>query len=200
MKTIAKKAVNTTLLKQLNSGTKPTSQELFHYFPPAVQDRLLQNTLAESIVSTSSQVDPTTGQLFEGDRLIERVAQKHFGGENSKVDANYSDIYGNYSLKSYGEKVLQLYNYNNKDNCLSNSQNSNFLGSAIAGSTTRLKIASIIGLLGLIGYFMQFLHPLTLPKKYQLFLLVLPTMCLTKLKGLKSGVLTTSPNRLNRLK
>ncbi|MGA9378787.1 MAG: hypothetical protein WBV73_08460 [Phormidium sp.] len=146
-------------LKQLNSGTKPTSQELFRYFPPAVQDQLVQNTLAESIVRTSSQVDPTTGQLFEGNRLIERIAQKYFGGENSKVDANYSDIYGGYSLKSYGEKVLQLYNYNNKDNCLSNSQNSNFLGSAIAWSTTGLKIVSIIGLLGLIGYFIQFFHP-----------------------------------------
>ncbi|WP_413263293.1 hypothetical protein [Floridanema flaviceps] len=146
-------------LKQLNSGTKPTSQELFRYFPPAVQDQLVQNTLAETITRTSSQLDPTTGQLFEGNRLIERVAQKHFGGENSKVDANYSDIYGNYSLKSYGEKVLQLYNYNNKDNCLSNSQNSNFINSGIAGSTNRLKIASIIGLLGLIGYFMQFFHP-----------------------------------------
>jgi len=56
--------------------------------------------------------------------------------------------------------VLQLYNYNNKDNCLSNSQHSNFIGSSIAWSTTHLKTASIIGLfLGLIGYFTQFFHP-----------------------------------------
>lgn len=147
-------------LKQINSGKKPTSEELFRFFPPAVQDRLLQNTLAESIDRTRSQVDPTTGQLFEGDRLIERVAQKHFGGEGSKVDANYSDIYGGYSLKTYGEKVRQLYNYNTKGNCLSNSHHSNSLSSGIALSATRLKTASLISLLlGLIGYFTQFLHP-----------------------------------------
>ncbi|MBE9224147.1 hypothetical protein IQ264_01495 [Phormidium sp. LEGE 05292] len=153
-------AGGTEFLKQVNSGKKPTSQELFRFFPPAVQDRLLQNTLAESIDRTRSQVDPTTGQLFEGDRLIERVAQKHFGGEGSKVDANYSDIYGGYSLKSYGEKVLQLYNYNTKGDCLFNSHHTNSLSSGIALSATRLKTASLISLLlGLIGYFTQFLHP-----------------------------------------
>ncbi|MFB2922931.1 hypothetical protein [Aerosakkonema funiforme] len=157
---IASVAGGAEFLKQVNSGKKPTSQELFRFFPPAIQDRLLQNTLAENIDRTRSQVDPTTGQLFEGDRLIERVAQKHFGGEGSKIDANYSDIYGGYSLKSYGEKVRQLYNYNTKGDCLSNSHHTNSEGSGIALSATRLKTASLISLLlGLIRYFTQFLHP-----------------------------------------
>jgi hypothetical protein len=96
-------------LKQLSSGKKPTAEELFQYFPPALQDKLFQNYLAESLISTEQEIDPKTGQLFRGDRLIERVAQKHFGGRDSKIDANYSDFLGSYSLKQYGEKVRELY-------------------------------------------------------------------------------------------
>ncbi|NES97406.1 MAG: hypothetical protein F6K32_19730 [Desertifilum sp. SIO1I2] len=156
-------------LQRVNSGKKPTSEELFRYFPPTLQDRLLQNTLAESSDRTRSQVDPTTGQLFEGERLIERVAQKHFGGEGSKVDANYSDIYGGYSLKTYGEKVRQLYNYNTQGDCSPSSSNSNSGGSGIALSANRFTRALLISLfLGFMGYFSKMLYPCKLQSFWML--------------------------------
>jgi len=118
-------------LKQLSSGKKPTAEELFQYFPPALQDKLFQNYLAESVISTEQEIDPKTGQLFRGDRLIERVAQKHFGGRDSKIDANYSDFLGSYSLKQYGEKVRELYSNANAGNCASNSRNSDSSGTQV---------------------------------------------------------------------
>jgi hypothetical protein len=39
--------------------------------------------LANKIQVTRGQIDPTTGQPFTGDRLLERVAQKHFGGDSA---------------------------------------------------------------------------------------------------------------------
>ncbi|HAZ46412.1 MAG TPA: hypothetical protein DDW76_32235 [Cyanobacteria bacterium UBA11369] len=147
-------------LKQVNSGKKPRSEELFRYFPPAVQDQLLRNTLAKNIARTKSELDPTTGQLFSSDRLIERVAQKHFGGEGSKIDANYSDIHGGYSLKSYGEKVRQLYNHNTKGNCFSSSQNSSSGGSGIASSVSGFKRVAIASLfLAMLAYFSNIFYP-----------------------------------------
>lgn len=46
------------------------------------------------------------------ERLIERVAQKHFGGDRSQVDSKAKDIFGRLSLKNYGEDVLKSYKQN----------------------------------------------------------------------------------------
>lgn len=142
-------------LKKVSSGTQPTSEELFQYFPPAVQDRVLQNSLAESVVGTQQEIDPKTRQLFSGDRLIERVAQKHFGGSSSKVDASYSDILGGYSLKQYGEKVKTLYNYNrNNSSCISSSISNHSGGETWSWRTRWLPIAATISMvLGSIKFF-----------------------------------------------
>jgi murein DD-endopeptidase MepM/ murein hydrolase activator NlpD len=44
-----------------------------------------------------------------GDRLIERVAQMHFGGAYSKIDGGGSDALGRLSLKQYGEEAAKRY-------------------------------------------------------------------------------------------
>ncbi|NEO99559.1 MAG: hypothetical protein F6K58_12945 [Symploca sp. SIO2E9] len=98
------------LLVRIDRGYQPTQAEVFQYFPPVAQNNVFQNALARDVVATRQQIDPTTDQPFTGTRLVERVAQKHFGGAASKADASYSDIHNSYSLKSYGERVRQLYN------------------------------------------------------------------------------------------
>lgn len=84
----------------MEQGHQPTLAELFEFFPPADQDRAFMADMANKIQVTQEQIDPATGQPFTGDspsetlreRLIERVAQKHFGGDYSKVDGNGSGI------------------------------------------------------------------------------------------------------------
>ncbi|MFM6452486.1 MAG: hypothetical protein ACKPH7_11845, partial [Planktothrix sp.] len=66
----------------------------------------------DKLNATVAEIDPTTGQLFEGERLIERVAQKHFGGDSSQVDGQATDAFGRLTLKSYGLDVLGRYRVN----------------------------------------------------------------------------------------
>ena len=106
---IASKQGGSEWIKQVNSGGKVTKDELFQFFPPAAQEAAFNASLQDKITSTSSQIDPKTGQPFTGERLVERIAQKHFGGNGSKVDGNATDVFGRLSLKSYGEKAGTLY-------------------------------------------------------------------------------------------
>ncbi len=106
---IASKQGGSEWLAQVNSGGKVTKEELFQFFPPAAQEAAFNASLQDKITSTSQQRDPRTGQLFTGERLVERIAQKHFGGDGSKVDGNATDVFGRLSLKSYGEKAGTLY-------------------------------------------------------------------------------------------
>ena len=159
----------------VNKGQKPTREELFQYFPPAVQDKLLQNSLAENLVSSQQEIDPKTGQVFKGDRLIERVAQKHFGGSGSKIDASYSNILGGYSLKQYGEKVREVYNHNTSDNCQANSGDSNGISNSVGSGITlnaswSIKVALFISSF-LVGTW--FLIRLFHKRKQQIFLMLI---------------------------
>ncbi|WP_242045344.1 M23 family peptidase [Anabaena catenula] len=113
---IAGKPGGEEFLNQVRQGYQPTESELFEFFPPADQDKAFMADIANKIQVTQGEIDPITGQLFTGERLIERVAQKHFGGDNSKVDANSSDAFGRLSLQDYGRTVLALYSNNNSDN------------------------------------------------------------------------------------
>ncbi len=113
---IATKSGGEKFLNQVRQGYQPTEAELFEFFPPADQDRAFMADIANKIQVTQTEIDPITGQLFTGERLIERVAQKHFGGDNSKVDASSSDVFGRLSLKDYGRKALALYSNNNSNN------------------------------------------------------------------------------------
>ncbi|WP_375490922.1 M23 family peptidase [uncultured Nostoc sp.] len=113
---IAAKPGGKEFLSQVEQGHQPTEAELFEFFPPADQDRAFMADMANKIQVTQEQIDPATGQPFTGDRLIERVAQKHFGGDYSKVDGNGSDALGRLSLKDYGKTALASYRNSNSDN------------------------------------------------------------------------------------
>ncbi|MCC5622148.1 M23 family peptidase [Nostoc sp. CHAB 5715] len=113
---IAAKPGGQELLSQVEQGHQPTEAELFEFFPPADQDRAFMADMANKIQVTQEQIDPATGQPFTGERLIERVAQKHFGGDYSKVDGNGSDALGRLSLKDYGKTALASYRNGNTDN------------------------------------------------------------------------------------
>jgi hypothetical protein len=56
-----------------------------------------------------SQTDPTTGQPFAGDRLIQRVAQMHFGGTAIPIDSSATDANG-MVVTAYGDAVWRNYN------------------------------------------------------------------------------------------
>ncbi|OYD89412.1 peptidase M23 [Nostoc sp. 'Peltigera membranacea cyanobiont' 210A] len=113
---IAVKPGGQEFLSQVEQGHQPTEAELFEFFPPADQDRAFMADMANKIQVTQEQIDPARGQPFTGDRLIERVAQKHFGGDYSKVDGNGSDALGRLSLKDYGKTALASYRNSNSDN------------------------------------------------------------------------------------
>jgi hypothetical protein len=113
---IAAKPGGQEFLSQVEQGHQPTEAELFEFFPPADQDRAFMADMANKIQVTQEQIDPATGQPFTGERLIERVAQKHFGGDYSKVDGNGSDALGRLSLKDYGKTALASYRNSNSDN------------------------------------------------------------------------------------
>lgn len=114
---IAVKPGGQEFLNQVKQGHQPTEAELFEFFPTADQDKAFMADMANKIQATQEQIDTATGQQFTGDRLIERVAQKHFGGDYSKVDGNGSDALGRLSLKDYGKSTLARYRNN------SNSEN-----------------------------------------------------------------------------
>ena len=114
-------------LNRIGQGYQPTEAELFQFFPPADQDRAFMADLANKIQVTRGQIDPATGQPFTGDRLLERVAQKHFGGDYSRVDGGSSDALGRLSLRDYGRACCDslsqrwqwhthLYSQRNPDN------------------------------------------------------------------------------------
>lgn len=106
---IAAKPGGQGFLNRIEQGYQPTEAELFQFFPPADQDRAFMADLANKIQVTQGQIDPTTGQPFTGDRLLERVAQKHFGGDYSRVDGGGSDALGRLSLRDYGRAAVTRY-------------------------------------------------------------------------------------------
>jgi hypothetical protein len=138
---IAAKPGGQKFLSQVEQGHQPTEAELFEFFPPADQDRAFMADMANKIQVTQQQIDPATGQPFTGDRLIERVAQKHFGGDYSKVDGNGSDALGRLSLKDYGKTALASYrNNSNSDNgTLTCSLNGNYSYISTAKNTENKK-------------------------------------------------------------
>ncbi|RUT03792.1 hypothetical protein DSM106972_047060 [Dulcicalothrix desertica PCC 7102] len=99
-------------LAKLSQGYRPNDAEVFQFFPPLAQEDAFQNSIADKINSTSQEIDPVTKKPFSGARLVERVAQKYFGGDSSIVDSDAKDVFGRLSIKNYGEDVLSKYNQN----------------------------------------------------------------------------------------
>jgi murein DD-endopeptidase MepM/ murein hydrolase activator NlpD len=135
VKAISSKPGGEAWFLKIRSGGEITKEELFEFYPPADQEAAFKASLRDKIASTSEQIDPKTGKPYLGDsfsptgdaarmetlrvseayrryRLIERVAQKHFGGEYSKVDSDASDIYDRLSIYTYGFDVLKRYKSN----------------------------------------------------------------------------------------
>ncbi|AFZ33539.1 MULTISPECIES: M23 family metallopeptidase [Cyanophyceae] len=110
---IAAKPNGQDFLKQVSRGYEPAPAELMQYFPPEDQNRAFNSSLSSAIARASQEIDPTTGQFFTGGRLIERVAQMHFGGLYSAVDGSSSDTLGSLSLRDYGRQVAARYQASN---------------------------------------------------------------------------------------
>ncbi|MEM6432418.1 MAG: M23 family metallopeptidase [Cyanobacteria bacterium P01_D01_bin.115] len=96
-------------LARIESGYQPTPAELMQYYPPEDQEAAYQEELGQLLEMASGEIDPTTGQPFQGGRLIERVAQMWFGGPYSAIDGGGSDALGQLSLYDYGVEARQNY-------------------------------------------------------------------------------------------
>ena len=92
-------------LARVDRGAPIDGEEMLIYFPPADQEALFDADAKNLLSFASNQIDPTTGQPFAGDRLIQRAAQMHFGGSGIPIDAGISDDEGKLSVKSEGEKA-----------------------------------------------------------------------------------------------
>ena len=99
-------------LKRIQSGDTPSERDLMQFLPPVDQDQAFQNSIVEKINASAKELDPRTGQAFTRDRLVERVAQKHFGGDAAAIDSQSSDALGALSLSAYGMKARQFYQAN----------------------------------------------------------------------------------------
>ncbi len=99
-------------LKRIQSGDPLTERDLMQFFPPVDQDQAFQNSIIAKINASAKEFDPRTRQPFTSDRLIERVAQKHFGGDAVAIDSQSSDVFGALSLSDYGTKARQFYQTN----------------------------------------------------------------------------------------
>ena len=97
-------------LDRINDGYEPSVAEINTYFPKEAQERAFDEEIHQLFETAQRQVDPQTGQLFEGDRLVERVTQTWFAGPNSKVDDKGSDALGRLSVYEYGVESRKYYN------------------------------------------------------------------------------------------
>ncbi|MEX0268907.1 M23 family peptidase [Leptolyngbyaceae cyanobacterium UHCC 1019] len=103
-------------LDRVRKGDRPTANDLARFFPPEDQDTAFQGSLADKLKTTAKQIDLKTGKPFVGDRLIERVAQKHFAGDYSAVDGGGGDDLGT-STYGYGVKARSNYGQSSKAKC-----------------------------------------------------------------------------------
>lgn len=106
---IATKLGGQEFLEQLEANQPVTEEQVFKFFPPDDQDQLFTNVIANKIEQTGQESDPKMGKLFTGERLLERVAQKHFGGDASQIDGTTTDAIGELTLYEYGKKILEKY-------------------------------------------------------------------------------------------
>ncbi|MBD0362471.1 MAG: hypothetical protein ICV55_06800 [Coleofasciculus sp. C3-bin4] len=106
--TIEAQPGGTSFLQSLDSGATPSNEQILQYFPPEAQRRLFEDDIRRLIDIAMSQIDPTTGQPFTGSRLIERVAQMHFGGEGVPINSGATDAKGQ-TVATYGASVQGIY-------------------------------------------------------------------------------------------
>jgi hypothetical protein len=83
--------------------------EVLDFFPPQEQEALFRRDALNLIEVAAGEIDPTTGRNFEGNRLVERVAQMHFGGQSVPVDSDATDAHGRLSVRDYGRSAASYY-------------------------------------------------------------------------------------------
>ena len=105
---ISSKPGGVNFLKDLDSGKEISQEQVLQYFNPDEQQQLFNDDSQRLIDIASAQIDPTTGQPFTGNRLIERIAQLHFGGVAVPIDSNATDALGQ-SIQTYGNSVSNNY-------------------------------------------------------------------------------------------
>ncbi|NER29859.1 MAG: hypothetical protein F6J89_20125, partial [Symploca sp. SIO1C4] len=108
-KLISSKPGGKEYLAKVDRGAGISGEEMLLYFPAADQDALFQQDLTALLDQAAKQTDPTTEQLFTGKRLVERVAQMHFGGLAIPIDSEVSDVYEKLTVKGYGKKATDFY-------------------------------------------------------------------------------------------
>jgi len=96
-------------LSKLDQGASVNDDEMLLYFSPTQQEALFKKDANALINRAAQEIDPTTGQPFQGNRLIERVAQMHFGGPAIPIDDSASDLFNRLTVKSYGSKTAANY-------------------------------------------------------------------------------------------
>ena len=96
-------------LAKVDSGASVSGEEMMLYFSPSDQEALFDSDAKALLDTAAGQIDPTTGQPFTGERLVQRAAQMHFAGLSIPIDAEVSDANGQLSVKSYGEKAGRHY-------------------------------------------------------------------------------------------
>jgi len=109
-KIIKKKPGGAMFLAKLDAGMKVPDKEVTKYFTKAEQDRLFMTEFNKLIEEASKETDPSTGEYFTGDRLLERAAQKHYGGRNVAIDGKGTDIHKRVSVEQYGKDFRDNYN------------------------------------------------------------------------------------------
>ncbi len=106
---ISSKPGGQEFLVSLDKGQPVTDEQVLSYFSPVDQQELFESNITQLIDLAENQIDPTTGKPFAGDRLIERVAQMHFGGVGAPIDSSATDVRQKLSVKSYGETARDNY-------------------------------------------------------------------------------------------
>jgi murein DD-endopeptidase MepM/ murein hydrolase activator NlpD len=96
-------------LNRIAGGYRPSQAEVNQYFPPELQEEAFQDEVGQLFDAASSEIDPQTGQPFQGERIIERVAQMWFGGAGIPIDGGSSDGLGRLSVYDYGVEARQHY-------------------------------------------------------------------------------------------
>lgn len=96
-------------LNEIQSGYQPSAAEVRRYFPKPAQERAYRAEMGQLFDRARGQIDPQTGRVFTGDRLIERVGQMWFGGPGSTIDGGGSDRNGVLTIYNYGVEVRENY-------------------------------------------------------------------------------------------
>ncbi len=106
---VSKKSGGSAFLENLTKPGHPTPTELKTFFPTAEQDAVMREIIGDAARTASSETDPTTGELFCGDRLVKRTAQILAGGAFTPIDSGITNADGTLSLQDFGRNVQSYY-------------------------------------------------------------------------------------------